>query len=149
MWHTDRHQSANSGETELKLFRTATVSILFLALTLPALVHGQTVPPSEREKIESLIKIVGQFKTAKFVRNGWSYSSDTAAYFLRKKWEANAAGIKTARDFIDKVATVSGTSGTPYLVRMKDGRELESRTFLLAELNKLESARTEVQISAP
>ena len=133
----------------MKLIRTATLSILLLALTLPALVHAQAVPLSEREKIESLIKLVGQSKTAKFVRNGWSYSSDTAAYFLRKKWEANAAGIKTARDFIDKVASVSGTSGTPYLVRMKDGRDLESRTFLLAELNKLEGAGTELQISAP
>jgi hypothetical protein len=59
--------------------------------------------------------------------------------FLRGKWEANDADVKTARDFIDKVASASGTSGKPYLIRFKDGRQTKSRDFLLAELRKLES----------
>jgi hypothetical protein len=54
------------------------------------------------------------------------------------KWDANAAEIKTARDFIDKIASLSGTSGKPYLIRFKDGREITSREYLLAELQKLE-----------
>jgi len=133
----------------VKFFKASVVSMALMALVFPALLHAQTVVDLEREKIEGLIRIVGQLKTAKFVRNGWSYNSDTAAFFLRKKWEANETVIKTAREFIDKIASVSGTSGKPYLVRLKDGTELESRMFLLSELKKIEAARTEVQTAAP
>jgi hypothetical protein len=33
---------------------------------------------------------------------------------------------------------MSGTSGKPYLIRFKDGKEIKSREFLLEELRKLE-----------
>ena len=92
----------------------------------------------EKKKIEALIERVGQLKDVKIIRNGWSYEPATAARFLRGKWVANDAEIKTARDFIDKVASISGTSGKPYLIRFKDGRELPSREFLLAELRTIE-----------
>lgn len=112
---------------------------LFLAMALPTVAAGQTAPAAERQKIESLIKQVGELKDAKFVRNGSTHDVSTAVHFLRGKWEANDADVKTARDFIDKVASGSGTSGKPYLIRFKDGRETKSRDFLLAELRKLES----------
>ena len=114
-------------------------SVLFLGMALPAVVAGQTAPAAERQKIESLIKHVGELKDAKFIRNGTTHDVSTAVRFLRGKWEANDADVKTARDFIDKVASASGTSGKPYLIRFKDGRETESRDFLLAELKKIES----------
>ena len=63
------------------------------------------------------------------MRNGSAYSADSAAVFLRRKWEANASEVKTARDFIDKVASFSGTSGKPYLIRFKDGEEIKAGTF--------------------
>ena len=81
---------------------------------------------------------MGDLKDAKFVRNGSTYEPATAVRFLRGKWEANDAEVKTARDFIDKVASASGTSGKPYLIRFKDGREIKSQQFLLAELKKIE-----------
>jgi Family of unknown function (DUF5329) len=112
---------------------------LFLGMTLPTVAAGQTAPAAERQKIESLIKQVGELKDAKFVRNGSTHDVSSAVRFLRGKWEANDADVKTARDFIDKVASGSGTSGKPYLIRFKDGRETKSRDFLLAELRKLES----------
>jgi Family of unknown function (DUF5329) len=80
---------------------------------------------------------------AKFMRNGSSYEAKTAATFLRLKWRANDSAVKTAHDFIDKIATLSGTSGNPYVIRFKDGREVKSRDFLLAALNKLEKPMTE------
>ena len=58
--------------------------------------------------------------------------------FLRGKWNANASDIKTARDFIEKVATMSGTSGETYLIRFDNGQEMRSRDFFLAELKKIE-----------
>ena len=113
--------------------------VLLLGLLLPFIVTGQTALGPERKKIDVLIKQVGDLKDAKFVRNGSTYEVSTAVRFLRGKWEANDAEVKNARDFIDKVASVSGTSGKPYLIRFKDGREIYSRDFLLAELKKLES----------
>lgn len=112
---------------------------LLPGMLLPAVVAGQTAPAPERQKIESLIKQVGEIKDAKFIRNGSTYEVSTAVRFLRGKWEANDSAVKTARDFIDKVASASGTSGKPYLIRFKDGREIKSREYLLAELKKIET----------
>ena len=102
-------------------------------------VQAQTLPNSEKQKIEALIKQVANLKDAKFVRNGSTYNADSAATFLRRKWGANESEVKTARDFIDKVASFSGTSGKPYLIRFKDGGEIKNRDFLLAQLKKLEA----------
>ena len=112
---------------------------LFFGMLLPPVVTGQTAPAPEKQKIETLIKEIGALKDAKFVRNGWTYGVSTAVRFLRGKWEANDTEVKNARDFIDKVASMSGTSGKPYLIRFNDGREIKSRDFLFAELKKIES----------
>ena len=101
-------------------------------------VQAQTLANSEKQKIEALIKQVADLKDAKFVRNGSNYNADSAAVFLRRKWEANESEVKTARDFIDKVGSFSGTSGKPYLIRFKDGGEIKSRDFLLSQLKKLD-----------
>lgn len=101
-------------------------------------VQAQTLANSEKQKIEALIKQVADLKDAKFVRNGSNYNADSAAVFPRRKWEANESEVKTARDFIDKVGSFSGTSGKPYLIRFKDGGEIKSRDFLLAQLKKLD-----------
>lgn len=111
---------------------------LFFGMLLPPVVSGQNAPAAERQKIESLIKQVGDLKDAKFIRNGSTYEVSSAVRFLRGKWDANAVEVKSARDFIDKVASASSTSGKSYLIRFKDGREIESREFLLAELQKLD-----------
>src|SRR6266508_3946938 len=110
--------------------------VLFFGMLLPPVVAGQTAPAAERQKIESLIKQVGDLKDAKFIRNGSTYEVATAVRFLHGKWDANAAEVKSARDFIDKVASMSGTSGKPYLIRFKDGREIKSREYLLDELDR-------------
>jgi len=46
-------------------------------------------------------------------------------------------------DFIDKVATVSGTSGKPYVIRFKDSREVKCGDYLTAELKKMEKDKAE------
>jgi hypothetical protein len=113
--------------------------VLFFGLLLPPVVTGQTAPETEKKKIETLIRQVGELQDAKFIRNGSSYEVATAIRFLRGKWQANDAQVKTARDFIEKVASASGTSGKPYLIRFKDGREVRSHDFLLVELKKIET----------
>jgi len=113
--------------------------VLLVILTAPSFVQAQDLSALEKQKIEALIRQVGDLKEAKFVRNGSTYEPATAVRFMRGKWDANLSDVKSARDFIDKVATISGTSGKPYLIRFKDGKEIPSREFLLTELKKLES----------
>jgi len=113
--------------------------VLLGILTAPSFVQAQNLPAAEKQKIEALIRQVGELKEAKFVRNGWTYEPATAVRFLRGKWDANSSEVKSARDFIDKVATISGTSGKPYLIRFNDGKDIKSGDFLLAELKKIES----------
>ena len=120
--------------------RVVQFTILLIALLItPSILRAQTLPVTETQKIDALIEHVGELKDAKFIRNGSSYEPATAVRFLRGKWNANKAEVKTARDFIDKVATKSGTSVKPYLMRYSDGKEIPSREFLLAELKKIES----------
>jgi Family of unknown function (DUF5329) len=118
---------------------TRVMSLLFLLLAAPVFLNAESLPAPEKQKIESLIRAVSDLKDAKFVRNGSTYEVSTAVRFLRGKWNANANEISSARNFIDKVASFSGTSGKPYLIRFNDGREMNSRDFLLAELKRLES----------
>jgi uncharacterized protein DUF5329 len=114
------------------------VLLFLLLLTAPSFVLAQSLPVTEQQKIETLITQVGNLKDAIFIRNGSNYGAWTAVVFLRGKWNANASAIKTAHDFIDKIGTMSGTSGEPYLIRFRDGIEIHSRDYLLAELKKIE-----------
>ena len=112
---------------------------LLLCLTLPAAQND--TPPTETQKIESLINHVESLKDAKFIRNGVPYDAKTSGQFLRGKWKAQESDIKTARDFISKAASTSSTTGQPYLIRLSDGREIKSGEYLTAELEKLESKK--------
>ena len=95
-------------------------------------------PKTEKQKIEALIKQVENLKDAVFVRNDKEYDAKTAAKFLRGKWDSNKSDIKTAKDFIEKAASVSSTTGKPYLIRRKDGKETKSGDYLRSELKKIE-----------
>ncbi len=120
-----------------RFLATSVGPALFLAVALgPA--QAQERPTTEKQKIEALIKHVAEMKGAKFVRNDKEYDAKTAARFLRGKWEAKEAEIKTAKDFIEKVASVSSTTGKPYLIRPKGGKEMKFGEYLLAELKQLE-----------
>jgi hypothetical protein len=111
-------------------------ALLLSAALVP--VQARAAAMTETQKIEALIKQVEGLKDAKFVRNGSEYDAKTAAKFLRRKWEANKADIQTAEDFIEKAASVSSTSGKPYLIRFQDGTETKSGDYFHAQLKKLE-----------
>jgi hypothetical protein len=114
---------------------------LAIALTVAASLAAADLPADEKAKIEKLIEHVGSLKDAKFVRNGVEYDAATAAKFLKGKWDANASDITSAREFIDKAATKSSTTGKPYLIRLKEGdqtKEVQSGEYLLEQLKLLE-----------
>jgi hypothetical protein len=117
--------------------------VVFLLAAAAATAPAAELSAAERQKVEALIKHVEGLRDARFVRNGSEYDTATAVRFLRGKWEASAAEIKTAKDFIDKAASVSSTTGRPYLVRFRDGKEVKAGDYLRAELKKLEAGPTE------
>src|SRR5262245_23323720 len=119
----------------------STLSSLCLCVgVVSASAQDTKLPAAEKKKIEALIAHVEGLKDAKFVRGNKEYDAKTAGKFLRGKWEANAADVKSARDFIDKVASVSGASSKPYLIRFKDKKDVKSGDYLLEQLKKLEKS---------
>jgi len=114
------------------------IMLLVIALVVPLGVPAAEKPATEKEKIEALIRNIENLKGATFIRNNSDYDAKTAARFLRGKWRAHEKEVKTAMDFIDKVATVSGTSGKPYMIRFKDARDVKCADYLKDELKKLE-----------
>ena len=110
---------------------------LLLAATAAAL--GEDAKAlTEPQKIEALIKSVEAMKDAKFVRNGSEYDGPAAADHMRRKLKKVADEVKTARDFVRLVGTKSETSGKPYTIRFKDGKEVDSSKFLNERLDEIE-----------
>ncbi len=98
--------------------------------------------PSERDKIERLIDAIAALENATFVRNEKEHSAREAADHLRRKLRRAGDRITTARQFIERIASRSSTSGEVYRIRFSGGREVESGEFLLTELRKLEEGGT-------
>ncbi len=114
---------------------------ILLVCLLASTVAGHAAAPDETAKIEALISHIENLKDTSFIRNGSSYDAKSAGKFLRAKWKANKSDIVTAADFIAKAASVSSTSGKPYLIRFKDGKETACGAYLAAQLKKLEAAK--------
>lgn len=92
---------------------------------------------AEYRTIEALIASVAQLGDATFLRNGKSYPAATAARFLREKWQSRQSEVRSAEEFIDRIASFSSTTSKPYLIRFADGRQVSSAEYLRAELAKL------------
>ena len=118
---------------------------LLLAVSMmgPLNLRAAEKPLTEKEKIQVLIKALESLKEATFIRNDSDYDAKAAARFLRGKWQAQEKEIKTAMDFIDKVASVSSTSGKTYVIRFKGAREVTCGEYLKEELKKLEKSKPE------
>ncbi len=121
-----------------QLSRSLTVCAAIPLLVITTIyASAADAPAEETKKIEALIAHVEGLQDAKFVRNGVEYDAKTAGAFLRGKWDARKANIKTAQHFIDQVATKSSTTGKPYLIRTKDGQEHKSGEYLAEQLKML------------
>lgn len=95
-------------------------------------------PPAEMARIERLLTALAARRDLRMIRNGSEYDCDTAVTFLRRKLSSMGDDVKTAEEFIDRIASRSSTSGKPYLVRLSDGKEITSGEFLRLELVRLE-----------
>jgi hypothetical protein len=93
---------------------------------------------SEAAKIQALIAAVEKLPGAVFIRNGTEYDAAQAAAHLRRKLDYAGRRVRTAEQFIDKLATGSSMTGKPYKIRYADGRTVESAAFFREQLRKLE-----------
>jgi hypothetical protein len=99
---------------------------------------GSDLTSAEKRKIEALISGVEQMTDAVFVRNGKQYPAESTAEFLRRKWKSRRSEVRFAAEFIDKAASFSSTTGKPYSIRWRDGRERLSAEFSKARLALME-----------
>ena len=120
---------------------------IFVVLAVALVVAGprastaeDAAPETERLAIEALIQSVAELRDATFIRNGKSYDAASAARFLREKWKSRASEVRSADEFIERVASFSSTTSKPYRIRFADGREIASADFLRAELARLRGA---------
>jgi hypothetical protein len=70
----------------------------------------------------------------RFYRNNTEHTAGEAADHMLKKYAHFKDKIKTPEDFIRLTATKSLMSGKLYYVKLKDGKEITSRTWLLKTL---------------
>lgn len=92
---------------------------------------------SEEQKIEKLIAYIEK-SDAVFIRNGKEYPGKEAAEHLRMKRKKAGSKVKTAKDFIDFIASKSSMSGEPYKMKFKNGAIFNTRDVLYNELKKIE-----------
>jgi len=92
----------------------------------------------EQAKIRYLFGLTLESKYL-FDRNGQVYNSEKTVRHLRRKYTHRINRILTAQEFIDEVASISNTSGKPYLVVPGDGLAYQSRDVLNYELKRLEA----------
>ena len=114
--------------------RVAALTLLVAVVAAAGLTQASCLPTGERQRLETLIGNVAQRSDVTFIRNGRAYDAVAAAQFLRGKWGNREAEVCSAEDFIVKVASVSSTTGKPYRVRLRDGREVLAAAFFQAEL---------------
>ena len=93
---------------------------------------------TESQKIDHLISFVRNLRGAIFIRNGSEHTPNDAANHLQMKCEKAGARIKTAKAFVEKIATKSSISGDLYIIRFANGKEFPCQMVLFNELKKLE-----------
>ena len=121
-----------------RVSRRTLVCLLGMALSGLGRAAQATPAPAEMSRIEKLLTSLGARRDLRMIRNGTAYDCETAVTFLRRKLAAMGDDVKTAEEFIDRIASRSSTSGQPYLVRLSDGKDVPAGEFLRLELVRLE-----------
>lgn len=86
-----------------------------------------------RDSIQLILQRMEQAKVV-FVRNGSVFSSEEAALHLHNKYQQVFEQVHSVDQFIAICAARSSVSGTLYLVRLPDGREMPCATWIRKEL---------------
>ena len=92
--------------------------------------------PGEQAKIRYLINLI-RFSDCYFVRNNEVHSASIGSRWLEYKLGKYRSDAKTAKSFVDKVASYSRTSGKPYYIVFPDNTRYEAKVILRKELSRL------------
>ncbi len=95
--------------------------------------YSATDVDSARE-IHALIDAVEQVEGARFIRNGEEHDAKSAADHLRRKLKGAGGRVRTAEDFIEKIASKSSLSGNPYAMRLSNGQIVDAGDWFRAKL---------------
>ncbi len=125
---------------QFSLFGLITLLSLYLSQVFAIGGLLQTSAMNEEQKITFLIQYIEKSNVI-FIRNGSEYNATDAAKHLRMKREKAGKKIKTAREFIDYLASKSSVSGEPYKIKFPNGVIMPVRDVLYHELKKLESGK--------
>jgi len=91
---------------------------------------------SEDQKIEILIESLKKLPGAQFYKDGKYCDMNEASAFLKKKKNATSPKIRSAQEFIDKVASGSG-KGNDYKIKFSNGNEMLAKDYFHNVLNEL------------
>jgi Family of unknown function (DUF5329) len=107
------------------------VALIFLSISAGQLPAAESLENS----IKFLLDYVAKSDVT-FVRNGQTHTPQEAVDHIKAKYEHFKEEIKTPEDFIRLSASKSLLTGQPYLVRTKDGKEIQLSAWLTDALKK-------------
>jgi hypothetical protein len=81
---------------------------------------------------------VEQLEGAQFYRNGSWHDAKAAADHLRMKLSKAGKRVKTAQDFIDKIASASSMTGEAYKIKYADGKIVTTKEYFTGKLKEIE-----------
>jgi len=117
------------------------IPFLILFLVLLPLPVGAGDDPVQAE-IDHLIDFI-VVSPCRFIRNGREHAAKEALPHIMNKYEYFKEEIDSAEVFIDRCASKSILSGQPYRVRCPGREPMETRTWLLKELQRFRRERRE------
>lgn len=112
-------------------------ALLAPAALLWSLTAAAEMPGAVQTEIEGILDSVSN-SGCEFQRNGSWHSADAAAGHLREKLQVIRleSGLRSAEDFIDRVATRSSLSGQAYEVRCGNGAAIPTSLWLRLQLQQ-------------
>ena len=115
----------------MKRLSRVVLTLIFLAVST-----GQIFPAeSLDDSIKYLLDYVAKSDVT-FIRNGQTHTPQEAVNHIKAKYEHFKKDIKTPEDFIRLSASKSLLTGQPYLVRTKDGKEVQLSAWLTDALKE-------------
>ena len=113
-----------------------TLAILFVFIAALAATAQEAGPKEDlQQTVDYLLNYVAGSECV-FIRNGKEYDAKKASSHMKRKYNHFRDEIKTPEDFIRLAATMSTMSGKPYMVKLKNGKEMASADWLLEVLTE-------------
>jgi hypothetical protein len=114
---------------------------ILLACVVAAASGAAPLSPAVRTEIDGLISKL-EASGCDFNRNGtWYPAADAKSHLLLKlKYLEDRGMVRSTEQFIELAASASSVSGEPYLVRCGNGVPVQSRMWLLSQLQAMRSA---------